>query len=60
MTGIFQGFYELLVNMIFGGAENLSQWFYGDFFCQGIATIACVLLIAFPFVIVWRIIKRFV
>ena len=57
MTSIYQSIYTLLENSIFGGTASTAT--YGVFFCEGISIIACALLVALPFVLVWRIIRRF-
>lgn len=57
MTNIYKGIYDLLVNGIFGG--SLEGVTYGQFFVEGFSIIACALLLLLPFIIVWRIIRRF-
>lgn len=54
---MFQEFYNLLSTYIFSG--DPSSFAYGELFCQGIATVACALLVLLPFVIVWRIVRKF-
>lgn len=57
MNGIYNMCYKLLVDNIFGG--SLEGIAFGEFFCQGISIVACAFLIAVPFIIVWRVIRRF-
>lgn len=57
LNSVYSGIYNLLVEGIFGG--SLDGVTYGAFFCEGIAIIACALLVALPFVFVWRVIRRF-
>lgn len=57
LTNGYQTIYDLISNAIFGGNPAVAT--YGVFFCEGIATIACALLLALPFLIVWRILRRF-
>lgn len=54
---MFESFYNLLSDFIFDG--NPSLYAYGEFFCQGISTVAVALLVLLPFVIVYRLLKRF-
>lgn len=56
MTGLYEQFYELLKELIFG--ESVTQYVWAEFICQAGSAIACVLLIAIPFCIVWRVIRR--
>ncbi len=58
LNGAYQSVYELISNSIFGGDPSAAT--YGVFFCEGIATIACAVLLALPFLVVWRIIRRFI
>lgn len=48
---------DLLNNAIFDG--NMTATTYGEFFVTGFATIACAILVLLPFLMIWRIIKRF-
>ncbi len=56
LQSIYQSLYDLLSNSIFGG--NPSAATYGVFFCEGISIVSCAFLVALPFLIVWRIIRR--
>lgn len=44
--------------MVFGG--TLENTMYGELICEGFAAFATVLLLSLPFLIVWRIIRRFI
>lgn len=57
VNGIYQQLVQLLTNTVFGG--DLTTAVYGPLIVEGISAIACVALISLPFVIVWRIIRRF-
>lgn len=57
LTNGYQQIYDLVSNAIYGGNPAVAT--YGVFFCEAFATIACAVLLALPFVIVWRIIRRF-
>lgn len=58
LTNAFDTIYDLLSNAIFGGDPSVAV--YGQFFCEGIAIVCCAALVLLPFVIVWRIIRRFI
>lgn len=58
LTNAYLSIYELLSNAIFGGTPEISN--YGVFFCEGISVLACAFLVFLPFLIVWRLIKRFI
>ncbi len=55
---MYEQIYTLLTTAIFN--NNLTTYVYADFFCQGIATIFCGLVVALPFIILWRIIRRLI
>lgn len=57
MQGIYQMCYDLLKEAIFAG--DFSGAVYAEFFCQGISVLACAFLISVPFLILWRVIRRF-
>lgn len=57
MSDIYNQLYTLLSNMIFNGDPSVTA--YGEFWCQGAAIIAISVLVAVPFIIVWRIIRKF-
>ena len=57
MSDIYNQFYTLLSNAFFNGVPTAVT--YGEFFCEGIAIVACALLLAMPFLFVWRVVKRF-
>lgn len=48
---------DLIVQMVFNGST--AETTYGDFMAEAIAAIATTIIIALPFIIVWRIIRRF-
>lgn len=58
MSGLYEQFYELLKNIIFG--ESAGQYVWAEFICQAISAIGCVVLISIPFIIVWRIIRTLI
>lgn len=58
LNSAYQSIYDLLSNAIFNGVPSAAT--YGEFFCEGIAIIACAVLVALPFVVIWRIIRRFI
>lgn len=55
MEGLYKQFYDLLVSVLFGADVNAYAW--ADFICQMLSAVACVVLIAIPFIIVWRVIR---
>ena len=57
LVNSYQQIYDLVSNAIYGGSPAVAT--YGEFFCEGFATIACGVLLALPFLIIWRIIRRF-
>ena len=57
LQSVYQSLYELLSNSIFGGDPSAAT--YGVFFCEGISIVACAFLVAVPFLIVWRILRKF-
>lgn len=54
---MYQQMYDLIVNLVFDG--DLGPWMYGAFFAEGIAACATLFMMALPFVVVWRIVRRF-
>lgn len=54
---MYQALYQLLVDKIFNG--SLEGIAYGDFFCSGLSIVFCGFLVALPFVILWRLFKKF-
>lgn len=58
VTSIYSNIYSLLENVIFGGTASSAT--YGVLICEGVSAVVCCLLIALPFIIVWRIIRRFI
>lgn len=57
VANIYHAFYTLLQDYIFGGTVVVGS--YEDLVCIIVSTIAALLLVAFPFIIVWRIIRVF-
>lgn len=53
MTSIYQGLYDLIVNLIYGGQLTT----YGDFCATQIATIGSIIVALLPFVVVGLVIK---
>lgn len=57
MTNIYQQFYTLLNDYIFGSTVVAGT--YEDLVCITVSTISCLILVALPFIVVWRIIRVF-
>lgn len=55
MTGLYEQFYTLVRELIFGA--SVEEFVWAEFISQAIAACGCVLLIAIPFIVVWRIIR---
>lgn len=58
MQGIYLELYKIISEFLFNGQP--SEMVYGELICQGIPAIICSILIFLPFIIVWRIIRRFI
>lgn len=58
MEGIYKELYNIISNFLFAGDPSTS--IYGELICETIPAILCTVLIMIPFIIVWRIIKRFI
>lgn len=58
LQNAYQTVYDLISTAIFGGVPTNAT--YGVFFCEAFATVSCALLLALPFIVVWRIIRRFI
>lgn len=54
---MYQELVVLIKDMVFGG--SLEGTTYGVLICEGFAAFACVFLLSIPFILVWRIIRRF-
>ena len=52
---IYQTFYDLIVNHIFGGSVVVGS--HQELVCILVSTIACIFIIAIPFLVVWKVIK---
>lgn len=57
LTNAYQMIYDLISNAIYGGDPTISA--YGEYMVELVSVIACTLLIALPFIVIWRIIRRF-
>lgn len=53
--GIYQTCYELVAQYVYGGSAQLES--YQDLVCVAVSTLACLFVIALPFILVWRVIK---
>lgn len=53
---VFQDFYEIIAQYIYGGAELTP---YMELVATSAATIGSLLLLAIPFIVTWRIIRMF-
>lgn len=58
LQNAYSTIYELISSAIFGGSPATAT--YGVFFCEAFSTAFCALLLCLPFIIVWRIIRRFI
>lgn len=54
---MYQELVVLIKDMVFGG--SLEGTTYGMLICEGFAAFATVILLSLPFLIVWRILRRF-
>lgn len=57
LTNAYQSLYNLISTAVFGGDPSIAT--YGEFMCEFVTVIACSFLIALPFIVLWRIIRRF-
>ncbi|MGN0823501.1 MAG: hypothetical protein ACI4MB_00370 [Candidatus Coproplasma sp.] len=57
LLNAYQSIFDLVSNAIFGGNPAIAT--YGTFFCEAFSIIACGALLVLPFLIIWRIIRRF-
>lgn len=57
MNGLYLQLKEIISNFLFNG--NPAQAVYGDFIVEAIPSIICTVLMVLPFIIVWRIVRRF-
>lgn len=53
MTNIYNGIYETIVNLIYGGSVGAYQ----EFVATQLSTIACILVAILPFVVAFLVIK---
>lgn len=54
---MYQELVTLVRDLVFNG--TVENTMYGQLICEGLAAIGTCLLLALPFLIVWRIIRRF-
>lgn len=52
---IYQAIYDLINGYVFGGTVAVET--YPDLVCIALSTMACIFVMALPFVLVWRCIK---
>ena len=58
LTNGYQMIYDLISTAVFGDDPTIAT--YGEFMCEFVSVIACTFLIALPFIVVYRIIRRFI
>lgn len=56
-TGVYSTIYDLVASALFAGDPTTAT--YGVLICEGFSSIASVLMLCVPFIIIWRIIRRF-
>ena len=54
---MYQNFVQLITDLVFNG--SLEGTMYGQLIVEGLAAFAVCFLIALPFIVVWRFIRRF-
>ncbi len=52
---MYQSFYNLIATHIFEGAVEVGS--YADLVCTEAATFFSILLVALPFVVIWKIVS---
>lgn len=57
MNGLYLQLQEIISNFLFNGAPETA--IYGNFIIEAIPAIICSVLMVLPFIIVWRIVRRF-
>lgn len=57
MNGFYLQLKEIISNFLFNGTPESA--IYGNFIIEAIPAVLCTVLMALPFIIVWRIIRRF-
>lgn len=57
MNGLYLQLQEIISNFLFNGTPETA--IYGNFIIEAIPAIICSVLMVLPFIIVWRIIRRF-
>lgn len=58
MVNLFQTLYDLLNTYIFGGMAQSGNYY--DLICILVSTIGNLLLIAFPFICIYKVVKMVV
>lgn len=54
---IYQNIYNLIANYVFANAIDVGS--NAELVCMLVSTIACLFVIALPFLVVWRVIRLF-
>lgn len=57
MNGFYLQLQEIISNFLFNGVPESA--IYGNFIIEAIPAVICTVLMVLPFIIVWRIIRRF-
>lgn len=57
MDGLYLQLKEIISNFLFNGAPENA--IYGNFIIEAIPAVLCTVLMVLPFIIVWRILRRF-
>ena len=57
MSGLYLQLKEIISNFLFNG--DISASVYGEFIIEAIPAVICTVLMVLPFIIAWRIIRRF-
>lgn len=58
MINLYQSCYDLIERFVFGGEIVLNS--HADLIATLLSSCACILLVAFPFVIVWKVLKMLI
>ena len=53
---MYQNLVQLVIDVVFNG--SIEGTMYGQLISEGIAACACCFLVALPFLIVWRFIRK--
>lgn len=57
MNGLYLQLKEIISNFLFNGTPESAV--YGNFIIEAIPAVLCTVLMVLPFVIVWRVLRRF-